>query len=162
MKKGLFVAAAAMMVCSAATLFANGPKSGLGFGVNTGLHNLGGQVQYAINHDLHVGTQVGFRISDGTDITFAPYAKYFLGGSQVRPYAIGQFAISSTAAATSSATASNTSETGITLGGGAQYWISEKFGVYGQIAVLNLPFSPKEKKIGFGILTPSIGLELFL
>ena len=154
MKKGFFVAVAAMVICSTATLFADGPKSGLGVGVNTGWYGSGGQVQYAINHDLHVGAQVGFRISDGTDITFAPYAKYFLGGSTVRPYAIGQFAISSNST-------SNTSSTGITLGGGAQYWISDHFGVFGQIAVLDLPFSPKEKKIAFGILTPSIGLELF-
>lgn len=156
MKKGLFVAAAAMMVCSAATLFANGPKSGLGFGVNRGGPATAGvQVQYAINQDLHVGTQFGFRISDGTDITFAPYAKYFLGGSQVRPYAIGQFAISSKSVA-------GTSTTGITLGGGAQYWISEKFGVYGQVSVVEIPISPSGQDVGFGILTPSIGLELFL
>lgn len=154
MKKGLFVAAAAMMICSAATLFANGPKNGLGVGVNTGWYGSGGQVQYAINHDLHVGAQVGFRISDGTDITFAPYAKYFLGGSTVRPYAIGQFAISSRSVG-------NTSTTGINLGGGAQYWISEKFGVFGQISVLELPISPSGQDVSFGILTPSIGLELF-
>lgn len=154
MKKGLFVAAAAMMICSAATLFANGPKSGLGVGVSTGWFGSGGQVQYAINHDLHVGAQVGFSISDGTDITFAPYAKYFLGGSSFRPYAIGQFAISSRSTG-------NTSTTGVNLGGGAQYWISEKFGVYGQISVLELPISPSGQDVAFGILTPSIGLELF-
>ena len=155
MKKGLFVAAAAMMICGAASVFANGgPKSGLGVGINHGWFGSGGQVQYAINHDLHVGTQFGFRISDGTDITFAPYAKYFLAGTTVRPYAIGQFAISSRSAG-------NTSTTGINLGGGAQYWISDKFGVYGQLSVLELPISPSVQDISFGLLTPSIGLELF-
>jgi hypothetical protein len=157
MKKGLFVAAAAMMICSAASVFANGgPTSGLGVGVNRGGPATSGvQVQYAINHDLHVGTQFGFRISDGTDITFAPYAKYFLAGTTVRPYAIGQFAISSRS------TAGNTSTTGINLGGGAQYWFSDKFGVYGQVNVLEFPISPSGQDMSFGILTPSIGLELF-
>jgi hypothetical protein len=154
MKKGFIVAVAAMVVCSAATLFADGPQSGLGVGVNTGWGFSGGQVQYAINHDLHVGTQFGFRISDGTDLTIAPYAKYFLGGSTVRPYAIGQFAISSRSVA-------GTSSTGINLGGGAQYWISERFGIFGQISVVEIPVSPSGQDIAFGILTPSIGLELF-
>lgn len=155
MKKGLFVAAAAMMICSAASVFANGgPKSGLGAGINYGWFGSGGQVQYAINHDLHVGTQFGLTISDGTSITFAPYAKYFLGGSTVRPFVIGQFAISSRSAG-------NTSTTGINLGGGAQYWISDKFGVYGQLSVLELPISPSGQDVSFGLLTPAIGLELF-
>ncbi len=155
MKKGFFVAVAAMVVCSAATLFADGPKSGLGVGVNRGGPATSGvQVQYAINHDFHVGTQVGFRISDGTDITFAPYAKYFLGGTTVRPYAYGQFAISSKSVA-------GTSTTGVNLGGGAQYWFSDKFGVYGQVSVFELPISPSGQDVSFGVLTPAIGLELF-
>jgi hypothetical protein len=77
-----------------------------------------------------------------------------LAGTTVRPYAIGQFAISSRSAG-------NTSTTGINLGGGAQYWISDKFGVYGQLSVLELPISPSVQDISFGLLTPSIGLELF-
>ncbi len=60
-------------------MFANGgPKSGLGVGVNIGQGFGGGQIQYAINHDLHVGTQFGLRIADGLNLTFAPYGKYFL------------------------------------------------------------------------------------
>ena len=162
MKKGLLVAAAAMMICSAASMFANGgPKSGLGVGVNIGQGFGGGQIQYAINHDLHVGTQFGLRIADGLNLTFAPYGKYFLTGTTFRPYAIGQFVIASISAKDATGSTKQTSTTGINLGGGAQYWISEKVGVYGQISVLEFPISPSGQDIAFGILTPSIGLELF-
>jgi hypothetical protein len=78
-----------------------------------------------------------------------------LAGTTIRPYAVGQFAIASRS------TAGNTSSTGINLGGGAQYWFSDKFGVYGQVNVLEVPISPSGQDISFGVLTPSIGLELF-
>lgn len=160
MKKSLAVAAA-MLVCSSAALFADGPKTGLGVGLNMGWLGGGGQVQYAIIEDLHIGTQLGLRISGGTDLTFAPYAKYFLGGSTFRPFAVAQFILSSSTTDSGPNVAVTTSTSGINIGGGGQYWFSERFGMFAQLSVLELPISPSGQNVSFGLLTPSLGVEYF-
>lgn len=160
MKKS-FVVAAAMLVCSTAALFADGPKTGLGVGLNMGWLGGGGQVQFAIIEDLHIGTQFGLRISGGTDLTVAPYAKYFLGGSSFRPFAIAQFVLSSSTVDSGPNESATTSTTGFLIGGGGQYWFSDRFGMFAQLSVLELPISPSGQNVSFGLLTPSLGVEYF-
>lgn len=157
----IFVAAAAMMICGTSALLADGPKTGLGVGLNMGWLGGGGQVQYAIMDDLHAGTQFGLRISGGTNLTFAPYVKYFLGGSSFRPFAIAQFALSSSTTDATPLVAVTTSTSQFLIGGGGQYWFSDKFGLFAQLSVLEIPISPTGQNVSFGLLTPSFGVEYF-
>jgi hypothetical protein len=149
----------ALVSSAAVTASAQGPASAFGVGASVGWFGNGGHLVYAVQSNLHLGTQFGLRVSDGnTDLTFAPYGKYlFTSSSGLSPYILGQFYVSS-----QSANGSSTSSTGLTFGGGIEYFVSKHFGVFGQINVLDLPFSPEGSKAAFGILSPAIGVEFFL
>jgi len=157
--KNLFVViVAALTVLGTSNASAQSPSEQFGVGASIGWFGSGGHAVYAFNSSLHVGTQFGLLISDGnTNLTFAPYVKYLIGGSKtLRPFFIGQFYISSTTANSTTA-----SSTGLRFGGGAEYFIGNDFGIFAQIAILDLPFSPTGSAVSFGIATPAIGVEWF-
>lgn len=159
MKKVFLVLMAAVMMSGAATMSAQSPSEAFGIGASLGWFGAGGHVVYAISPAIHVGTQFGLLISDGsTQLTFAPYGKFlFKGTKELKPFVIGQFAIQSNSAST----AGSATSTGITFGGGAEYFITSDFGIFAQIAVLNIPFNTGSV-VSFGIATPAIGVEWFL
>ena len=144
------------MVSGATMVSAQSPSGQLGVGASIGWYDIGGHVVYAIDPAFHVGTQFGLLISDGhTQLTFAPYGKYlFKGSKELKPFLIGQLFLTSS-------TVSGSSTTGLTFGGGAEYFITDHFGVFAQIAVLKVPFSPSTQYVTFGIATPAIGVEWF-
>lgn len=156
MKKFFLVLIAAVMMSGAATVSAQSPSEAFGLGASLGWYDAGGHVVYAITPAVHVGTQFGLLISDGnTNLTFAPYGKFLFSGSkELKPFVIGQFFISSSSV-------EGSSSTGLLFGGGAEYFITPHFGLFAQIAVLRLPFSPSGSKVSFGLATPSIGAEWF-
>ena len=156
MKKFFLVLVAAVMMSGAATVSAQSPSEAFGLGASLGWYNAGGHLVYAITPAVHVGTQFGLLISDGnTELTFAPYGKFlFKGTKELKPFVIGQFFISSSSV-------EGSSSTGLLFGGGAEYFITSNFGLFAQIAVLRLPFSPSGSKVSFGLATPAIGAEWF-
>lgn len=159
MKNVFIVLVAAFTVLGTSIASAQSPSEQLGVGASIGWFGSGGHVVYALDSNLHVGTQFGLLINDDGDMdfTFAPYGKYFISGLKTfRPFVIGQFYISST-----TEKLETVSSTGIRFGGGAEYFIGNNLGIFAQIAVFELPFSPSDAKMSFGILTPAIGIEWF-
>ena len=156
MKNLFLVLIAFVMMSGAAMVSAQSPSGQVGVGASIGWHDIGGHVVYAIDPAFHVGTQFGLLISDGnTQLTFAPYGKFlFKGSKELKPFLIGQLFISSSSV-------SGSSTTGLIFGGGAEYFITDRFGLFAQLAVLRIPFSPTGSKVSFGIATPAIGAEWF-
>ncbi len=157
MKRIFSVVCAAVLVASASTAYAQSPSEQFGFGASIGWFGAGGHLAYAITPAIHVGTQFGLDISDGnSDLTFAPYGKFILAGSkELKPFFIGQFIINSNSGG-------GDATTGLRFGAGAEYFVSKNLGIFAQIRVLDIPFSPSGSKVAFGIATPAIGAEWFL
>ncbi|MCX6140590.1 MAG: hypothetical protein NTX15_07165 [Candidatus Kapabacteria bacterium] len=158
MKKIFLVLLATVMMAGAGTVSAQSPDQAFGIGASIGWYGNGGHLVYAISPAIHVGTQFGLLISDGsTQLTFAPYGKFlFKGTKELKPFLIGQFAIQSNSATN----VTSATSTGLTFGGGAEYFITSNFGIFAQIAVLSIPFNTGSV-VSFGIATPAIGAEWF-
>lgn len=156
MKKLVAVTLVALVMAMGTSMNAQSPSGQFGVGVIVGELS-GAQIQYAISPAVHVGTALGLELRDGnTNLGFSPYVKFiFAGSKELKPFLLGSFQILSLAGEGSTRTALN-------FGGGAEYFITPNFGVWGGIVVLNLPLSPSGSKVGFGILSPAAGLEWFL
>lgn len=152
--KKLFLVAIALFALGTAVTSAQSPSEQIGFGASLGWFDAGGHVVYAIDPAIHVGTQFGLVISDGnTNLTFAPYFKFLMKGTkEFKPYVIGQFYVTSGGSQTN---------TGIRAAMGGEYFVTPSFGLFAQIALLDIPFATGSKA-AFGIAFPSIGFEWFM
>lgn len=155
MKKVVAIVIVALVMTMGTTMNAQSPSGQFGVGITVGGLN-GAQVQYAISPAFHVGAGLGLELRDGnTGIAFAPYGKFiFAGSKEFKPFLIAILSIASYSGSSSTSTALN-------LGGGGEYFITPNFGLWGGIVVINIPFSPTGSKVGFGILSPTAGVEWF-
>ena len=121
----------------------------------------GGQFQYALSSDLHIGSGIGLELADaGTSFSISPYGKYlFAPMGSVRPYVMGQLAVQSLSSE-NFATESSTNATFVAAVG-AEYFVTKNFGIFATIPALILPFR-EGGSVSFGILSPTLGIELFL
>lgn len=149
----LSLAVATVALFSANTASAQSPSQALGLGVTVG--DLSAvQISYALDPAIHIGTAFGLALTEGTNmITFAPYGKFLFKGSKtLKPFIQAQFLIVSGGGATN---------TGLGVGGGAEYFITPEFGIFGQFNVLNAGFGDNGTT-SFGVLMPRLGAEWFL
>ncbi|MBU3742551.1 MAG: porin family protein [Candidatus Kapabacteria bacterium] len=169
MKKVLTIAAVVLMSAGIASAQRSAaPSEKLGFGATLAIPTSevamsGAQGQYALNENLHIGAGIGLEIADaGTFFSLTPYAKYLMspmGG--VRPYVIGQLAVQRISAKNFAGNTESTTNTSILAGVGAEYFITDSFGVFATIPALILPFR-SGGAVSFGVLSPTIGIEMFL
>lgn len=158
-----FSALCVLVVLSAfSTMKAQSPDQQFGIGVSLGTGASGATFAYAINPGLHIGTGFGLTVSsaDGVssnNVIFAPYIKgLFKGSKDFVPFIMGQFGISSG----SSGNVSRTT-TGLSVLGGAQYFVSKNLGIYGSLSVLELGFDPSITTFGIGA-SANMGIEWFM
>ncbi len=158
------------MALVAALCFGNAnaqtPDGQWGIGLTAG-NSLGGHVAYAINPGFHIGAGVGLALTSvsadgnsrsGNLLLFAPYAKLILAGMKdMKPYFFGSFVLSSGKAA---GAGESTTNTGLNLGAGAEYFASRNVGIYGHLSVISLGFGDVSTT-DIGLLTPQVGIEWF-
>ncbi len=144
------------------------PDRQMGLGLTAG-NSLGFHFAYALNPGFHIGTGFGIALSSrshgssstsGNTIWFAPYAKFiFAGMKDMKPFLLGAFSIESgkSTAETNSVSATNT---GLVIGGGAEYFVSRNLGIYGQLTVISLGFGDISTT-DIGLMRPQVGIEWF-
>lgn len=169
MKKVLTIVAAVLMSAGIASAQRSAaPSERFGFGATLAIPTAevsmsGAQGQYALNESFHVGAGIGLEIADaGTFFSLSPYAKYLMapmGG--VRPYVIGQLAVQRISAENFAGNTESTTNTTIVAGIGAEYFITDSFGVFATIPALILPFR-SGGAVSFGVLSPTLGIEFFM
>lgn len=168
MKKFFAVAFAAMvLIAGASTVRAQSPDGQFGVGVALGDVS-GAQIQYAISPAFHVGTRVGISISDGTTaLNLGPYAKFiFAGSKEFKPYVQAMLSFMNSSIDLGSNTQSST-QTGLNLGFGGEWFATPNIGIFGNISLVSIPFEKNEdplvvaRKVSFGILQPTVGVEWF-
>jgi len=150
------VLALGVMMIGATNVFAQGgvaPSSQLGIGVSTA----GAQIQYAISPGFHIGSNLGLNVTspavgDGvTTIIIEPYARFLFEGV-VNPFLQAGISIQS---------ASSTTNTGLFVWGGLEYFITRNVGLWGGLQILNLPFEDGSTKL-FGVTQRgAAGVEWF-
>ncbi len=144
------------------------PDRQMGIGLTAG-NSLGGHFAYALNPGFHIGTGFGIALTSishnggssnsGNTIFFAPYAKFILAGMKdMKPYFFGSFNITSgKSVETNSVSSTNT---GLSLGAGAEYFASRNLGIYGHLTVIGLGFGDISTT-NIGLLSPQVGIEWF-
>jgi len=171
MKKVVAVALVAFVLAMGTTMKAQSPDGQFGIGVALGTEGAvsGAQIQYAISPAFHIGTRFGISVMDGnTGIGLGPYAKFiFAGSKEFKPYVMAMLSFMNTSVDLGPNTASST-QTGVNLGFGGEYFITPNFGAFGGITLVNIPFEKNEdplvaaRKVSFGVLMPTIGVEWFM
>jgi hypothetical protein len=164
-----FSALCALVVLSAfSTMKAQSPDQQFGIGVNlvavsgTNSAASGATFAYAINPGLHIGTGFGLAVRSANGVSsnvlvFAPYVKgLFKGSKDFVPFIMGQFGITSGSSGGNSST-----NTGLNVLGGAEYFASKNLGIYGSLSVLELGFDPSITTFGIGA-SANIGIEWFM
>lgn len=148
------------LIISSATSRSQGlsPDGQFGVGVVAG-QMYGGYLAYAITPAVHVGTGLGLRVeSNNNQFYFAPYGKFiFAGTDELKPFIVGQFMILTDA--TINNQGEKTASTSLAFAPGAEYFITQHFGIWGAITVLNLGFTPSGTQ--FGLLLGNVGVEWF-
>lgn len=169
MKKFTAAAIVALfLVVGMSSVKAQSPDGQFGVGVAMGDVS-GAQIQYAISPAFHIGTRFGISIMDGnTGIGLGPYLKFiFAGSKEFKPYVQAMLSFQNTSVDLGPNTASST-QTGVNLGFGGEYFITPNFGAFGGITLVNIPFEKNEdplvasRKVSFGVLMPTIGIEWFM
>lgn len=125
MKKVVSISIVALVMAMGTTITsAQSPDRQFGVGVTVG-GMTGAQLQYAITPAVHVGAGIGLELRDGnTFLAFSPYGKFiFAGSKEFKPFLIAIFSISSMTEGTTS--------TSLNFGGGAEYFITPNFGLFG-------------------------------
>ncbi len=159
---------ALFLVIGLSTVKAQSPDGQFGVGVALGDIS-GAQIQYAISPAFHIGTRFGISVMDGnTGIGLGPYVKFiFAGSKEFKPYAMAMLSFQNSSVDLGSSTVSST-QTGVNLGFGGEYFITPNFGAFGGITLVNIPFEKNEdplvaaRKVSFGVLMPTIGVEWFM
>lgn len=169
MKKFTAVALVALLlVVGVSTVKAQSPDGQFGVGVAMGDIS-GAQIQYAISPAFHIGTRFGISVADGnTGIGLGPYVKFiFAGSKEFKPYAMAMLSFQNSSVDLGPNTASSTT-TGVNLGFGGEYFVTPNVGVFGGITLVNIPFEKNEdplvasRKVSFGVLMPTLGIEWFM
>ncbi len=134
------------------------PDQQFGVGVVAG-SMYGGYVAYALSPAFHLGTQIGIRVeSNNNQFFFGPYGKFiFAGTDEFKPFILGQFSITTDAAINDQG--QKTAATSLAFAPGAEYFITQHFGVWGAITLLNMGFTPSVTQ--FGLLYGNVGVEWF-
>ncbi len=160
----------------------------VGFGISAGTSPFGGELMgghllYTVERHIHLGAQVSFvlskngnnpgRISPRSSLTWsiAPYAKVFLPvRGNISPFLIGSLTVRKEGLVYEvpdedfgvdyeyGPTASIS--TAITIGGGAEYFIEESFGIFGTIGLIEAELGTGDTRIG--LLSPRVGIEWIL
>ncbi len=167
MKKFIAMACTIAMSVGIATA-QNSPSEQMGFGATLAIPTTevalsGGQFQYALNADLHIGSGIGLELADaGTSFSISPYGKYmFAPIGSVRPYVMGQLAVQRISSENFAGNTESSTNTTLVAAVGAEYFVTKDFGIFATIPVLILPFR-SGGAVSFGILSPTLGIELFL
>ncbi len=152
------------------------PKERIGLGIHvTGSQSFGGVIAYAINTNVHIGTQIGFKYDGGSDLEdaetyflFAPYARYFFDNIlSFRPFIQGSFYVvtrpemkkgEGSSATTFKKIAVSTESLVISVGG--QWFPYKSVGILGGFRVLSYTISPS--RFQGGLMEPFVGIEWFL
>jgi hypothetical protein len=138
--------------------------------VNRGATSYGGTLAYALDPDMHIGTQLAFIFDSGEDnsVTYfliAPYFKYFFTPiKSFRPFAQFCFQVQSIPNRVQDTKTYKWSDgtktsTSIAISGGAEWFPYKSVGVYAGIQAINLYFSPTRYIIGTG--NAFMGIEWF-
>lgn len=161
MKKVVAIAVVALVLVMGTQLKAQSPSQQFGIGAMVGGMNAV-TAQYALSPAFHLGAGLGLELRDGNSfVSFAPYAKFiFAGSKELKPFLLGIFSINSSSSGQTGVEGSTS--TALNFGGGVEYFVTPNFGIWAGIVVLNLPLSPSGSKVGFGILSPTVGAEWFL
>ena len=167
MKKIIAMACTIAMSAGIATA-QNSPSEQMGFGATLAIPTTevslsGGQFQYALSSDLHIGSGIGLELADaGTSFSISPYGKYlFAPMGSVRPYVIGQLAVQRISSENFAGNTESATNTTLVAAVGAEYFVNKNLGIFVSIPALILPFR-SGGAVSFGILSPTLGIELFL
>lgn len=167
MKKIIAMACTIAMSVGIATA-QSGPSEQMGFGATlavptTEVSLSGGQFQYALNSDLHIGSGIGLEMADaGTFFSISPYGKYmFSAMSGIRPYVMGQLAVQRISSENFAGNTESSTNTTLVAAVGAEYFVTKNFGIFATVPALILPFR-SGGAVSFGILSPTLGIEMFL
>ncbi len=152
------------------------PKERIGLGIHVaGDNSYGGIIAYAINANVHIGTQFGFKYDGGTDteaagtyFLFAPYARFFFDNIlSFRPFIQGSFYVitrpemkkgEGSSATTWRKQAVSTESLVISVGG--QWFPYKSVGVLGGFRVISFTIEPS--RFQGGLMEPFVGIEWFL
>ena len=148
-----------LFVCSVSAFAQkSAPPSGqFGVGIYQSASALpsGVTLDYAMNHNLDLGTYLGLLVQSGggTATTFglAPYIRYSFH-STVSPFIQGGIAVIG---------GGGTSTFGIFMGPGLAYYLDSHFGVHAEFDFLGIAFTDP-MGVGFGWGSTRIGLQWFL
>lgn len=154
----MLLALVVALLISAMSSRAQSPDQQFGVGVTAG-SMYGGYLAYAISPAFHVGTGLGIRVqSNNNQFFFGPYGKFiFAGTDELKPFILGQFSILTDAAINDQG--EQTAATSLAFAPGAEYFITQHFGLWGAITLLNLGFTPSVTT--FGLMNGTIGVEWF-
>lgn len=143
-------AALGLFLASGAASAQESPSGSFGFGFTAG-QPLGGHLVYAIIPGIHIGAGVGFLVQDGPDVFFTnPYGKFLFDVTrEFKPYVRGEFILLHVDGDTN---------IGLGVGGGAEYFANEHFGIFGGLNVFQF-VDPDVTQ--FGLLQPQVGVEWF-
>jgi len=161
MKNLVAIAVVTLVMAMGTSMSAQSPSQQFGIGAIIGGMNAV-TAQYALSPAFHLGAGLGLELRDGnTNLQFSPYAKFiFAGSKELKPFLLGVFSIGSSSSGVTGV--EGTTSTALNFGGGVEYFVTPNFGIWAGVIVLNLPLSPTGSKVGFGILSPSLGAEWFL
>jgi hypothetical protein len=162
--------AAATLICAGSVWAQSTPGPSEKFGLGATIANPNTEValgsvqgQYALSKDLHIGLGLGLEFADkGTFISLIPFAKYLfpsMGG--FRPYVLGQLPVQRTGTENFAGNSEHDTRVSLVAGVGAEYFVTNSFGVFVNVPALVLPFR-SGGAVSFGVLTPNIGVEFFM
>ncbi len=143
------------------------PDHQMGVGITAG-NSIGGHFAYAINPGFHAGAGFGIALRSesvgnnsysGNTIWFAPYAKFIFSGMRdMKPYLFGSFGI--TSGKDIGVNTESSTRTGLSIGGGAEYFASRNIGIFGHVTVIGLGFGTNSTT-NIGLISPQVGIEWF-
>ncbi len=127
------------------------PSQTLGLGVNAG-QSIGAYVYYAVTSTIHVGSGVGLKVQENSNLFFiGPYARFlFPVSGGLYAYVMPQLNLYF----------GDASATELEVGAGMQAWVASNLAVWGGVSVLNIGFDPSYTI--FGIVYPRGGVEFNL
>ncbi len=159
------------------------PKVGFGFTAGAGSLGgelVGGHLLFSVERNIHVGAQIGLSLTNQSgnsarratrpvfNWSFSPYTKVFLPvRGSINPFFIGQLVVQKSGLAyeipdeefgvSYDFESTSSISTSLYFGGGAEYFVSKSFGLFGYVGLLDIDLDNGSRQIG--ILGPRVGIE---
>ena len=142
----------AVLAFSSVDARAEGPKKGLGVGIETG-EILGATAFYMISPMIQVGSGIGLQIQENSNAFYiSPQVRFLfnVGLAVTYMYLDAQFRL----------LFGDSSGSALVFRLGLLHWVSQAFAVYGGVSMLELGFDPSSTTLG--ILSAFVGAQFML